>query len=486
MDNERSRASDAEWDALVVGGGGAGMFLAQELVCRGLRVCVVERGSSTGGSARYSGGYVWSARTLSAMERANPMGDPVWRNRIVERFDEIVDRLRELGGRPTGPTSILGIGEGFKTDIEHVLAECSARLERSGGEFRQSERVTELVVEHGDVVGAVTDCGDVLRAAAVVLATGGFQGSASLRARFLGSAAESMPLRASPTSTGDGLLLGEAVDARVTPNMREFYGHLLPYPLAQSALVPQTFRPLSQYYSDHCILLNASGQRFADESFGDHFNSQLVLHEAGGRCVGFFDADTYRHHVVGPLHPGEELIDRFSLAGQAGGNVATCQSLEEVAEVMQAWGYAGPEAVQTIITYVDRLLSGRVPEPARNRNRHATLIPPYRLVELQSAITFTLGGLSVNDEGRILRGDGLPIKGLFACGADVGGIYRGGYAGGLALAFVTALIVSETIGAEREASNDAIVTDGEGPGEAQGNLAGFARVSGRPTSRPSS
>ena len=53
---------------------------------------------------------------------------------------------------------------------------------------------------------------------------------------------------------------------------------------------------------------------------------------------------------------------------------------------------------------------------------------------VRPAITATHGGLAVDEHARVLRADGSPVPGLFAAGADAGGIYGRGYAGGLALA----------------------------------------------------
>jgi predicted oxidoreductase len=57
-------------------------------------------------------------------------------------------------------------------------------------------------------------------------------------------------------------------------------------------------------------------------------------------------------------------------------------------------------------------------------------------VEVRAAITQTLGGLRVDQFGRVLRGDGSAVDGLFAAGGDVGGIATGGYMSNLAAALV--------------------------------------------------
>ncbi len=62
--------------------------------------------------------------------------------------------------------------------------------------------------------------------------------------------------------------------------------------------------------------------------------------------------------------------------------------------------------------------------------------PPFHALEVQPAITFTFGGLRVDPDGRVLDRDGAPVPGLFAAGADAGGLQDVRYVGGLALGLV--------------------------------------------------
>ena len=62
--------------------------------------------------------------------------------------------------------------------------------------------------------------------------------------------------------------------------------------------------------------------------------------------------------------------------------------------------------------------------------------PPFRALEVRPGITFTLGGIDVDSDLRVLDRDGRPIPSLFAAGADAGGTYDRGYMGGLVLGLV--------------------------------------------------
>src|SRR5258706_12224021 len=62
--------------------------------------------------------------------------------------------------------------------------------------------------------------------------------------------------------------------------------------------------------------------------------------------------------------------------------------------------------------------------------------PPFHALEVQPAITFPFGGLRVDPDGRVLDRDGAAVPGLFAAGADAGGLQGLRYVGGRALGLV--------------------------------------------------
>jgi hypothetical protein len=63
-------------------------------------------------------------------------------------------------------------------------------------------------------------------------------------------------------------------------------------------------------------------------------------------------------------------------------------------------------------------------------------------------ITFTYGGIAIDTTGRAITADKRQIPGLLVAGVDAGGFSNLGYAGGLALAFVTGLWAARAIANE--------------------------------------
>ena len=68
-------------------------------------------------------------------------------------------------------------------------------------------------------------------------------------------------------------------------------------------------------------------------------------------------------------------------------------------------------------------------------------------VHVTPGVTHTISGLRVDTSARVLDRRGRPIPGLYAAGADVGGISTGGYSSGLASALVLGLTAAETAAA---------------------------------------
>jgi predicted oxidoreductase len=70
--------------------------------------------------------------------------------------------------------------------------------------------------------------------------------------------------------------------------------------------------------------------------------------------------------------------------------------------------------------------------------------PPFVAVRVFAAVTHTIGGLRIDEEARVLDRAGSPVAGLYAAGADAGGIFTGGYGSGLAAALVYGRIAAES------------------------------------------
>ncbi|OSY37067.1 MULTISPECIES: FAD-dependent oxidoreductase [Pseudonocardia] len=437
MDDQHATTGRA--DLLVLGGGMAGLSAAARAAGHGLRVTLVERGPDLGGSARYAG-YLWTAATPEVMAEVNPGGSPELRDTVVAGFPGALDFVRDLGVPVGEPVTVLRYGTGHQVDTGAFVAACRRRIAASG------EIVTGARTEHllTDDAGRVTGAGIVtpdgtrrtVRATTTLLATGGFPADADLRAEHVHPQARDIAARSNPWSRGDGLRLALAAGARVTNSGGGFYGHLVPTGVE---LTPELYVEAALYYSEHAWLFNLAGERFVDESVGDHLTTIALVDQPECRGLLVTDARGYREVVCAPYVEGGPANDKFELARRRGARCVVADSAADFAHVPPEWGYDGPR----IAAEIARLAAGGEPGPARSILPRPLDEPPYYVIETTAAITFPFAGIEVDGRGRVRSADGGVVDGLHAAGADAGGLYRNAYAGGLVPAVVLGLAAAD-------------------------------------------
>jgi succinate dehydrogenase/fumarate reductase flavoprotein subunit len=225
---------------------------------------------------------------------------------------------------------------------------------------------------------------------AVILCSGGFQGDTALVDEYIRPAAP-LRLRANRWSTGDGLRHARARGAALSAGMDEFYGRNMPdVDFTEAEFVPQ-----AQLYGRFARVFNDDGEEFFD---GEMSWSENDLVQATAR-----QPHARAWYVLDDVALAQRVRDRT------------------VAEV-----------VSSAPTRID---PSELPFPAPPNARVAVRVSP--------GITHTIGGVRVDDHARVLDGNGAPIDGLLAAGADIGGISTGGYASGLAAALVFGRIAAE-------------------------------------------
>ncbi|MGW2048944.1 FAD-dependent oxidoreductase [Streptomyces sp. NPDC001858] len=446
-------------DLLVIGGGMAGLTAAAQVAAQGGSVALVEKAERTGGSARFAG-FVWTTPTVEELRRVNPDGDPELATALVDGFADGVSWIRSLGVDCRPPVPVLGFGRGHQVDTNHYLDTCERLIRERGQEVLTDTWTRSLVMENGVVKGAecVLPDGSLRRveAAWTLLATGGFQGDPSLRAEHLHPRAVDIGLRANPHSRGDGLTLGRTAGAAFGKKDAGFYGHLMP--AGVSLADPARFVDLALYYSEHALLFDTTGERFVDETLGDHLTTMALLERPEARGLLVADARVHREWISASYVEGIPGVDKFQLCHRAGARSAVADSLDDFASMPEEWGYPGATIRDRIEEFNDSVGGAGATEASggptpgrlldrRPLDRRPLDEPPFYVIEAAPAITFTFGGLLIDAATHVLStdpGGRRPVPGLLAAGADAGGLYRRAYAGGLAPALVFGLTAART------------------------------------------
>jgi len=412
-------------DLVIVGGGQAGLAAGAAAAARGLSVVVCEKAERHGGSAYFSAGILWTAPDVSTLTSLLPDGDPELGRVLVEGFEPAVAAARDAGVPVTERwTEHLGFGVAYRTDIHALHAHWASQID----DLRLSTPVRSLVVEAGRVVGVVAG-DEEIRARAVLLATGGFQGDRELVKTFLGWDADRVLVRSNPWSVGDGFRMARAAGAAASAGLGTFYGHTVASPL--SSFEPESYLPLAQYHSKWCILVNRLGRRYHDEALGDEVANQLTLRQPGARGVLLCDDAVRRERVVSAPYPHGQVIDRFEHARSLGTRIASAPTVEELIVRVGEWGVDTVALTDTLKRY-EHGGAQDAPVTAPVPLREA----PFWAVEFQPTITFTLGGVQIDPWGRVLDRDGAVVNGLYCAGGDAGGLQGPHYVAGLMLGMV--------------------------------------------------
>jgi succinate dehydrogenase/fumarate reductase flavoprotein subunit len=206
---------------------------------------------------------------------------------------------------------------------------------------------------------------------------------------------------------------------------------------------PTEFVNRTFYHSEHGVLLNLEGKRFCDETVGDHLTPLALIEQPDARALLVYDQRVHDDWELQPYVEGVEAVDKFQLAYRLGARCAIADSLHEFEELPEEWGYPGPQVLESLHAFNQQCELGEA-VPARVKDATPLLTPPYYVIEVVPAITFSFGGLLIDARARALDEKGAPIPGLLAAGADTGGVFYRAYAGGLANALVFGLQAVDT------------------------------------------
>ncbi len=274
-----------------------------------------------------------------------------------------------------------------------------------------------------------------IRAKAVILACGGFESNAEMRARYLGPNWDLAKVRGTRYNTGVGITA--AIAAGAIPHGHWSGCHAVGWdqnaPPFGDLAVGDNFQKHSYPLG---IMVNANGERFVDE--GADFRNytyakygKVIMEQPNMFAWQIFDKkvlsmlrDEYRIKQMTKVSANtlEELVAKLD-----GVDAKRCL------ETLKAYN----KAVQTDVTFNPAIKDGRgTVGLAVPKTNWANVLdtPPYEAYAITCGVTFTFGGVKIDPaNGQVEDTAGKPIPGLYAAGELVGGLFYHNYAGGSGL-----------------------------------------------------
>ncbi|HEY3187100.1 MAG TPA: FAD-binding protein, partial [Solirubrobacteraceae bacterium] len=179
------------------------------------------------------------------------------------------------------------------------------------------------------------------------------------------------------------------------------------------------------------VLVNTRGRRFFDE--GEDFQlytyaklGGIILGQPGGVAWQIFD-DKVTSLLEGRYRTGKPAsADSLKDLVQAlpVDRAACLRTLEDYNAAVES-GVFDP-------TMRDGLAASRLELPKSNWAQRLDT-PPFVAYPVTGGITFTFGGVKVNERAEVVDTSWRPIPGLYACGEMVGGLFHVNYPGGTGL-----------------------------------------------------
>jgi tricarballylate dehydrogenase len=336
-------------------------------------------------------------------------------------------RIQPVGG---GAAIVEKLSHAAKAVEVRTIYEAPAkRLVRSEG------RISGVEFTSGGGATAIVD------AAAVVLATGGFQGNAMMMRQQFGADADGIALISPGTrfNTGDGIRMARDLGARASGDWNGM--HIEP-------IDPRSARPAPVVLVyPYGIVVDQDGQRFFDEGKG-------LVHETWesfAREVHFARKDRITYAVL-----DSRLFDIEGFERAVRSDVAPYQSetIEGLAaqisvpagnlrETIDAFNAASGDVTRFDAARCDGLATQGI-VPAKSNWARPIAKPPYLAYPLVGGLAYTFGGLATNEKAEVIAEHG-PVPGLYAAGEITGHFYG---AAPNAVAVLRALVFGRIAGRE--------------------------------------
>lgn len=426
-----------EYDIVIVGAGGAGMTAALEAKARGMNPAIFEKMPIAGGNTLKSSSGMNASETKFQKEQniedsndlfyqetlkgGNSTNDKKLLRFFVDNSASAIDWLDSMGIRLNSITITGGMSvkrthrpEDGSAVGQYLVNGLLKNIQEKDIPLFANADVKEITVKDGKINGVRVLFNQknekTIKAAAVVVATGGYGANmdliAQVRPDLVGLVTTNQP-----GSTGDGIKMIEKLGG-TTVDMDQIQIH----PTVQqekSYLIGEAVR------GEGGILVSSKGKRFTNE-----LNTRDVVTAAINSLPeksAFLVFDSGVKSRVKAIEQYQQM-----------GFVIQGDSIEALAKKMNV---PDNQLKATLDTWNNAVKNKKDAEFGRTTGMDNALSgKTLYAIKIAPGIHYTMGGVKINTNTEVLNKEGKPIPGLFAAGEVIGGLHGQNRIGGNSVA----------------------------------------------------
>ncbi|MDE0283518.1 MAG: FAD-dependent tricarballylate dehydrogenase TcuA [Gammaproteobacteria bacterium] len=371
---------------------------------------------------------------LIEMIACNSLDAAIWMREHGVRFLPALGvTSQEVDGRHKITSGLAIQMSGGGQAAVYALEDCNRKL---GVQIYYETKAVDLLREQGLIRGvkAIHKGREYdLKSKAVILACGGFEASAEMRARYLEPKVDLLPVRGTRFNTGLGLKMALAAGAASSGYWSGYHSVAIDInaPTVGDMAIGDPFMRFSTLYG---IMVNLDGERFHDEGrdrlvFTYCLLGKKLMDEPGMSGWQIFDQKVTSLLMNEYKWPKATKLEARTIEELAGKLEEEGVNKDNFIRTVHEYN----EAVRTDIPFHPNELDGRRTEGLTiNKSNWANKLdsPPYVAYGCKAAMTFTFGGVKINTNAEVEDDAGHAIPGLYATGEMVGGLYFERYMGG--------------------------------------------------------
>ena len=340
----------------------------------------------------------------------------------------------KLRFRGVMPFQARGAGAGLNDTIYD-------RIESRGIELLYETGAAKLLVgSDGGVVGVSANRrGETqdIKAKSVILACGGFEANPVWRARYLGKDWDLAKVRGSRYNMGDGLRMAMEIGGQATGHWSCCHAIFIDAEAPQPAIREDTEKTSKRIYI-FGLVVNADGRRFVDEGedeipftyarYGKH-----VLEQPQRIAFQIFDSEAHAFISRSSDYMGAAHIKGDTIEDIADQLAIDPQALSKTVKDYNAASKPGGTIPMHELMGDRENREALGITPPKSNCAFPLENPPFYVYPVCCGITFTFGGLKVNDRAQVMDIYDNPISGLYAAGEIIGGLFYNNYPGATGL-----------------------------------------------------